>query len=72
MRRERSWWLVAGGWSVKRLCFFDGRGVQFGDVPSVSEIASAWSSISSMDGAVPALTRLAELPYPANEPRAIS
>jgi hypothetical protein len=47
--------IAAGGGEVKRLQYFESQGATFSSVPSVAEIAEAWPSVVSMDGAVQAV-----------------
>jgi NAD(P)-dependent dehydrogenase (short-subunit alcohol dehydrogenase family) len=45
--------IVAGGGQVHRVQLFQGKGVTFGDVPSIAEVADRWAEISDLDGAQP-------------------
>ncbi|KAA9166009.1 SDR family oxidoreductase [Amycolatopsis acidicola] len=45
--------IVAGGGQVHRVQYFQSKGVTFGDVPTVDEVAARWSEITDMTGSVP-------------------
>lgn len=45
--------IVAGGGRVHRVQYFQSKGVTFGDVPTVDEVAARWGEITDMTGAVP-------------------
>lgn len=45
--------IVVGGGQVHRVQYFQSKGVTFGDVPTVDEVASRWAEITDMTGSVP-------------------
>ena len=45
--------LVVGGGQVYRLRYFQSKGVTFGEVPTIAQVAERWSEITDLDGAVP-------------------
>jgi len=44
---------VVGGGSVKKHVLFESKGVQFAEPPSLAEVASRWSDVTDLSGAVP-------------------
>ncbi|HSV40683.1 MAG TPA: SDR family NAD(P)-dependent oxidoreductase [Nocardioidaceae bacterium] len=44
---------VVGGGSVKKHVLFESKGVQFSEPPSLAEVASRWSEVTDVSGAVP-------------------
>jgi len=45
--------IVAGGGQVHRVQYFQSKGVTFGDVPTVEDVAARWNEITDMTGAGP-------------------
>jgi NAD(P)-dependent dehydrogenase (short-subunit alcohol dehydrogenase family) len=47
--------LVAGGGHVHMVQLFMSKGVQFGGIPAVADVAARWLEITDMDGSVPGI-----------------
>ncbi|MFJ9562875.1 SDR family oxidoreductase [Streptomyces fuscichromogenes] len=45
--------LVVGGGQVQRAQLFQSKGVTFGEVPTLAQVAERWQEITDMDGSVP-------------------